>query len=76
MLAVLARRCKSLSLPKTGYQFGLASLLLLAGAGSVHDAAALNETRSSIMPINDTNSLEELGEALKYWYQKRKRKVT
>ena len=43
-------------------------------AVSLH--AALNETRSSIMPINDTNSLEELAEALKYWYQKTKNKVT
>ncbi len=43
-------------------------------AVSLH--AALNETRSSIMPINDTNSLEELAEALKYWYAKRKKKVT
>ena len=43
-------------------------------AVSLH--AALNETRSSIMPINDSNSLEELGEALKYWYAKRKKKVT
>src|SRR5882757_6668806 len=43
-------------------------------AVSLH--AAINETRSSIMPINDTNSLEELGEALKYWYAKRKKKVT
>jgi len=43
-------------------------------AVSLH--SALNETRSSIMPINDTNTLEELGDALKYWYQKRKRKVT
>lgn len=43
-------------------------------AVSLH--AALNETRSSIMPINDTNSLEELGEALHYWYQKTKSKVT
>lgn len=43
-------------------------------AVSLH--AALNKTRSSIMPINDTNSLEELGDALKYWYQKTKRKVT
>src|SRR6187549_704488 len=43
-------------------------------AVSLH--SAINETRSSIMPINDTNSLEELGEAIKYWYQKRKRKVT
>ena len=43
-------------------------------AVSLH--SALNETRSSIMPINDTNSLEELAEALKYWYQKTKNKVT
>lgn len=43
-------------------------------AVSLH--AAINKTRSSIMPINDTNSLEELGEAIKYWYAKRKRKVT
>ncbi len=43
-------------------------------AVSLH--SALNATRSSIMPINDTNSLEELGEALKYWYSKRKKKVT
>jgi 23S rRNA (adenine2503-C2)-methyltransferase len=43
-------------------------------AVSLH--SAINNTRSSIMPINDTNSLEELGEALKYWYKKTKRKVT
>jgi 23S rRNA (adenine2503-C2)-methyltransferase len=43
-------------------------------AVSLH--SALNEKRSSIMPINETNSLEELGEALKYWYKKTKRKVT
>jgi 23S rRNA (adenine2503-C2)-methyltransferase len=43
-------------------------------AVSLH--AALNETRSSIMPINDTNPLEELADALRYWYQKTKRKVT
>lgn len=43
-------------------------------AVSLH--AALNSTRSSIMPINDTNSLEELGDALRYWYAKTKRKVT
>jgi 23S rRNA (adenine2503-C2)-methyltransferase len=40
-------------------------------AVSLH--AALNETRSSIMPINDTNPLEELAEALQYWYQKTKK---
>ena len=43
-------------------------------AVSLH--SALNQTRSSIMPINDTNSLEELAEALTYWYQKTKSKVT
>lgn len=43
-------------------------------AVSLH--SAINKTRSSIMPINDTNSLEELGDALKYWYQKTKKKVT
>jgi 23S rRNA (adenine2503-C2)-methyltransferase len=43
-------------------------------AVSLH--AALDKTRSSIMPINDTNPLEELGDALRYWYQKTKRKVT
>ena len=43
-------------------------------AVSLH--SAINETRSSIMPINDSNTLEELGEALKYWYKKTKRGVT
>lgn len=43
-------------------------------AVSLH--SALNQVRSSIMPINDTNSLEELAEALKYWYKKTKKKVT
>jgi 23S rRNA (adenine2503-C2)-methyltransferase len=43
-------------------------------AVSLH--SAINEKRSSIMPINETNSLEELGEALRYWYKKTKRKVT
>ena len=43
-------------------------------AVSLH--SALNHVRSSIMPINDTNSLEELAEALKYWYKKTKKKVT
>lgn len=43
-------------------------------AVSLH--SALNETRSSIMPINDSNPLEELAEALKYWYDKTKKKVT
>ena len=43
-------------------------------AVSLH--SALNQVRSSIMPINETNSLEELAEALKYWYKKTRKKVT
>lgn len=43
-------------------------------AVSLH--AAIDETRTSIMPINETNSLEELGDALRHWYKKTKRKVT
>lgn len=43
-------------------------------AVSLH--SALNHVRSSIMPINETNSLEELADALTYWYKKTKRKVT
>ncbi|MCS5491511.1 23S rRNA (adenine(2503)-C(2))-methyltransferase RlmN [Algoriphagus limi] len=38
--------------------------------------SAINETRSRLMPINDSSPLEELADALKYWYQKIKRKVT
>ncbi|HEY3406487.1 MAG TPA: 23S rRNA (adenine(2503)-C(2))-methyltransferase RlmN [Ohtaekwangia sp.] len=43
-------------------------------AVSLH--AAIDKTRSSIMPINDTNSLEELGQSLRYWYEKTGRKAT
>jgi 23S rRNA (adenine2503-C2)-methyltransferase len=43
-------------------------------AVSLH--SALEGKRSSIMPINDTNPLNELGDALKYWYHKTKKKVT
>lgn len=43
-------------------------------AVSLH--SALNHVRSSIMPINDTNTLEDLAEALKYWYKKTRKKVT
>lgn len=43
-------------------------------AVSLH--SAINETRSRLMPINETNSVEELGEALRYWYEKTKRQVT
>lgn len=38
--------------------------------------SAINETRTRLMPINETNSVEELAEALQYWYKKTKRKVT
>lgn len=43
-------------------------------AVSLH--AAIDETRSAIMPINETNTLGDLADALRYWYQKTKRKVT
>ena len=58
MLAGFARQFNSLSLPKAGVRFGLTSLLLLAGAGTVHDAAALNETRS--LSFHHTHSNEDL----------------
>ena len=38
--------------------------------------AALESTRSSIMPVNDSNPLDDLADALRYWYRKTKRKVT
>lgn len=38
--------------------------------------SAINETRSRLMPINDKSPLEELGDSLRYWYEKTKRKVT
>ncbi len=43
-------------------------------AVSLH--SAINETRSRLMPINDSNPLEDLAEALQYWYKNTKRKVT
>ena len=58
LLSGLARQFNSLSLPKTGYHLGLAAVLLLAGAGSVHDAAALNETRT--LSFHHTHSDEDL----------------
>lgn len=58
MLAALARQFNQLSVPKAGYQIGLTSLLLLAGAGSVHDATALNETRT--LSFHHTHSNEDL----------------
>lgn len=38
--------------------------------------AANNAKRSAIMPINDSNPLEELSDALNYFYKKTKRKIT
>src|SRR5580692_10213887 len=45
-------------MPRAGYRLGLASLLLLWGAGSVHDASALNETRT--LSFHHTHSDEDL----------------
>ncbi len=58
MLAVFARQYNSLSIPRAGCQIGLASALLLMGAGSVYDAAALNETRT--LSFHHTHSDEDL----------------
>ena len=58
MLTGFARQFNSLSLPKAGYHLGLTSLLLLSGAGSVHDATALNETRT--LSFHHTHSDEDL----------------
>jgi len=58
LLSGFARQLKSLSLPKAGYHAGLASVLLLVGAGSVHDATALNETRT--LSFHHTHSEEDL----------------
>ena len=58
MLVGFARRSKSLSLTRAGFHAGLTSLLLLAGAGSVHDATALGETRT--LSFHHTHSDEDL----------------
>jgi uncharacterized protein YcbK (DUF882 family) len=58
VLSGFARRFNLLSLPKAGYHLGLSSLLLLLGAGSVHDASALNETRT--LSFHHTHSNEDL----------------
>lgn len=57
MLAGFARQYNPLS-SKAGYRIGLTSLLLLAGAGVVHDATALNETRT--LSFHHTHSGEDL----------------
>ena len=58
LLAGLARSFKTLSMPRAGFHAGLSSLLLLAGAGSVHDATALGETRT--LSFHHTHSDEDL----------------
>jgi uncharacterized protein YcbK (DUF882 family) len=58
VLVGFARQFNLLSLPKAGCHAGLTSLLLLAGAGSVHDATALNETRT--LSFHHTHSDEDL----------------
>ncbi|MGP9813881.1 DUF882 domain-containing protein [Rhodopseudomonas sp. NSM] len=58
MLAGLARRLKSLSLPRAGYGAALSSALLLAGAGSVHDASAVGDSRT--LSFHHTHSGEDL----------------
>ena len=58
MLTGFARQFNSSSLQKAGYHFGLTSLLLLMGAGSVHDATALNETRT--LSFHHTHSEEDI----------------
>src|SRR5688500_14262870 len=58
VLAGFARQFNPLVLPKAGYRIGLTALLLLAGAGSVHDATALNETRT--LSFHHTHSGEDL----------------
>lgn len=62
MLTGLARQFAVLSLShagvKAGSRIGLAAVLLLAGAGSVHNAAALNETKT--LSFHHTHSGEDL----------------
>src|SRR5438046_5665864 len=58
VLAGFARQFNPLVLPKAGYRIGLTSLLLLAGAGAVRDATALNETRT--LSFHHTHSDEDL----------------
>jgi uncharacterized protein YcbK (DUF882 family) len=58
VLVGFARGFKSLPLSRAGCHAGLTSLLLLAGAGSVHDATALGETRT--LSFHHTHSDEDL----------------
>jgi uncharacterized protein YcbK (DUF882 family) len=58
VLTAFARHCYLLSVSKAGCRIGLASLLLMAGAGAVHDATAENETRT--LSFHHTHSGEDL----------------
>jgi uncharacterized protein YcbK (DUF882 family) len=58
VLIGFARQSGLLSWSKAGCQLGLTSVLLLAGMGSVHDATALNETRT--LSFHHTHSGEDL----------------
>jgi uncharacterized protein YcbK (DUF882 family) len=58
VLAGFARQFNLPVLSKAGCHAGLTSLLLLAGAGSVQDATALNETRT--LSFHHTHSDEKL----------------
>ncbi len=43
-------------------------------AVSLH--SAINDKRAAFMPITNSNPLDELADALRYWYKKTKRRVT
>jgi uncharacterized protein YcbK (DUF882 family) len=58
VLTGFARQSGLLSWSKAGCQLGLTSVLLLAGMGSIHDATALNETRT--LSFHHTHSGEDL----------------
>jgi uncharacterized protein YcbK (DUF882 family) len=58
LLAVFARQIKPLCSHGAGFRAGLAGVLLLAGAGAVRDATALNETRT--LSFHHTHSGEDL----------------
>jgi len=58
VLTGFARRFNLLSAHRTACRAGAAALLLLLGAGSVHDATALNETRT--LSFHHTHSGEDL----------------
>jgi uncharacterized protein YcbK (DUF882 family) len=58
VLTVFARQSRLSSWSRAVCEFGLASVLLLAGIGSVHNATALNETRT--LSFHHTHSGEDL----------------